>query len=112
MKGLKDKVVIVTGGARGIGAALCRRFVAEGSRVALFDVLAAEAEALATELSADGALARGYEVDISDAAAVTAAVAQVEAECGPIDVLVNNAGLNRPVRFVDSEQAQWQLMIA
>ena len=111
MRGLQDKVVIVTGGARGIGAALCRRFVAEGSKVAVFDLLHDDAVVLAKELSADSSSVRAYGVDITDASAVNAAVIQVEAKLGPIDVLVNNAGRNRPTSFISSDSTHWNEML-
>jgi len=111
MRGLKDKVVVVTGGARGIGNALSRRFAAEGAKVAIFDVLESEAQSLASELS-DATHVRGYGIDITDLSVVRSSIAQVEAELGPIDVLVNNAGRNRPGNFVDTDPENWQLMIA
>jgi len=103
MRGLKDRVVLVTGGARGIGAALCRRFVDEGAKVAIFDVLDKEAGDLARELSANESRARAYGVDIADTTAVRAAVSQVESDLGAIDVLINNAGRNRPGEFVQTD---------
>ncbi|MDB5797300.1 MAG: putative acetoacetyl-CoA reductase [Paucimonas sp.] len=112
MQGLKDKVVLVTGGAGGIGSALCRRFAAEGSAVAVFDLNAEGAAKLAAELQASGARAAGYGVDISDYDAVAAAVQQAEAELGPVDVLVNNAGWDVAARFVDTDPALWQKIIA
>jgi 2-hydroxycyclohexanecarboxyl-CoA dehydrogenase len=111
VRGLKGKVVIVTGGARGIGAEIVRRFGDEGAKVVIFDLLGEQASALADKLSGHGAVVRSRPVDISDVGAVVGAVAEVERSLGPIDVLVNNAGLNRPGAFVDTKPADWRLMI-
>ena len=112
MHGLSEKVVIVTGGAGGIGSAVCRRFAAEGASVAVFDLNGATAEKLAAELSATGAKVRGYAVDIASGDRVEAAVAEVEADLGPIDILVNNAGWDYGGRFIDSDPAIWEKIIA
>jgi 2-hydroxycyclohexanecarboxyl-CoA dehydrogenase len=112
MRGLKDKVVIVTGGAGGIGAALCRRFGAEGAAVAVFDLDGAAADKVAANIRAAGGKAQAYAVDISDRGRVNAAVAQTEQELGPIDVLVNNAGWDRAGPFLDSEAVLWQKIVA
>ena len=112
MRGLTGKVVIVTGGAGGIGAALCRRFAAEGATIAIFDLNAEAAGALAAQLRAEQANARAYTVDISDAARVEDAVAEVERDLGPVDVLVNNAGWDHAARFLDTDPALWQKIIA
>ena len=112
MKGLKGKVVIITGGAGGIGTAICRRFAQEGSSVAVFDLDGERAASLAGKLRAENGKASAYAVDIVDAAKVDAAVAQVEADIGPIDVLVNNAGWDHGARFLDTDPALWQKLIA
>jgi 2-hydroxycyclohexanecarboxyl-CoA dehydrogenase len=112
MQGLKDKVVIVTGGAGGIGSALCERFAAEGSKVAIYDLKGEAADVLAAKIQAAGGRAAGYAVDITDAAAVDRAVAATEADLGPIDVLVNNAGWDVAARFLDLDPALWQKIIA
>lgn len=88
MSDLKGKAAIVTGGARGIGAAICRAFAEAGARVAIFDVADADGAALAAELP--GAIA--LHVDVSQSGRVTEAVAEVAATFGRIDILVNNAG--------------------
>ena len=112
MRGLTGKVVIVTGGAGGIGAALCRRFAAEGATIAIFDLNGEGAAALAAQLRAEQANARAYTVDISNAAQVEDAVAEVEHDLGPVDVLVNNAGWDHAARFLDTDPALWQKIIA
>ena len=112
MRGLKDKVVIVTGGAAGIGAALCRRFGAEGAAVAIFDLDGGGADKVAAEIRAADGKARAYAVDISDAARVNAAVAKAEQELGAIDVLVNNAGWDRAGPFLDTDTVLWQKIVA
>ena len=112
MQGLSGKVVIVTGGAGGIGSAVCRGFAAQGAHVAIFDLNAAAADKVAAELSATGTKARGYVVDLASADGVEAAVAQVETDLGPIDVLVNNAGWDHGGRFLDVDPAIWEKIIA
>ncbi|MYR45609.1 glucose 1-dehydrogenase [Streptomyces sp. SID5910] len=92
MSGRVDgKVVVVTGGARGLGAACARRLVAEGAKVVIGDVLVPEGTALAEELGADDALF--VELDVTGEAAWQAAVRRTEEVWGPVTGLVNNAGL-------------------
>ncbi len=112
MRGLEHKVVIVTGGAGGIGAALCARFAAEGAAVAVFDLDARAGEAVAANIRAAGGKAMAYAVDISDLERVGAAVARTEQELGPIDVLVNNAGWDRASPFLETDAALWQKIVA
>jgi len=104
MKGLKDKVVAVTGAAGGMGAAICQRFVEEGARVALLDVDGDRARQVAARLGNDAAV-HVEAVDITDLAAVEAAISRVEQTLGPINVLVNNAGWDRFRRFLDTDEA-------
>ncbi|MCP5395280.1 MAG: glucose 1-dehydrogenase [Sphingomonadaceae bacterium] len=87
---LDGKVVIITGGARGMGEATSRLFAAEGARVAICDVLEEQGVALAAELGGD---ARFYRLDVTDENGWAEVVAAVEAEIGPVDTLVNNAGV-------------------
>jgi 2-hydroxycyclohexanecarboxyl-CoA dehydrogenase len=100
-------VVLVTGGAGGIGAALCRRFAAEGCTLAVFDLDAAGAERVAREVGG-----RAWALDIADQAQVTDAVAQVERDLGPIDVLVNNAGWDRAGPFLETDRSLWEKIVA
>jgi NAD(P)-dependent dehydrogenase (short-subunit alcohol dehydrogenase family) len=88
---LKDKVVVVTGGATGIGAALTQRFAEQGSRVACLDINGAAGAALAAGLSEAGGTAHAVAVDLTDIAALKQAMAEVRAALGPVTVLVNNA---------------------
>ena len=109
MRGLKDKVAVVTGGGQGIGRALTLRLAEEGCKVAIFDLKLEAAKE--TEKLAGGATVRSYELDVGDYAAVGAAVAKVESELGPIWALVNNAGWDRPAPFLKTDQALWDKII-
>lgn len=112
MRGLKDKVVIVTGGGSGIGSAICTRFGEEGAVVAVLDLNGPAAEAMAAAIRATGGRAKAFRVDISDQQMVNAAVASVERELGPVDVLVNNAGWDKAANFLDTDKALWEKIVA
>jgi 2-hydroxycyclohexanecarboxyl-CoA dehydrogenase len=111
MRGLRDKPVIVTGGASGIGRAIAGRLAAEGAIVAIFDINGQAAEVAANALRESGGQASGYEVDIIDYDAVERAVEAFEVAAGPIGGLVNNAGWDKAVRFVDSDRAMWRKVV-
>ena len=107
-----DRTVIVTGGAGGIGGATCRRFGAEGARVAVFDLNLEAAEKVATDIRAAGGQALALRCDITDRASVDAAVAATETQLGPIDVLVNNAGWDIFRPFTKTAPAEWDKLVA
>ncbi len=90
MKRLDGKVALVTGGARGIGRAICEAYIAEGAKVAVADRLAGEAEEAAAAL---GENAFAVTMDVTDLGQIAAGVKAVEDRWGGIDVLVNNAGI-------------------
>jgi NAD(P)-dependent dehydrogenase (short-subunit alcohol dehydrogenase family) len=92
-KELNDRVVIVTGGARGAGRAICERAAAAGARVVVADLDGAGAAATAERIVAAGGDARSIRVDVSDVASFGTAFALAETEFGRVDGLVNNAGL-------------------
>jgi len=102
---LKDKVAVVTGGANGIGRALCQRFVAEGARgVAVVDLDAKASFELARDL---GDRAIGLAADVSREADVRAAVRATEERFGPVDLMVSNAGIGSGAG-VDAPAELWQ----
>lgn len=111
MKGLQNKVVIVTGGAGGIGSATCRRLAAEGAKVAIFDMNLEAAQKLADEIKAQNGHAIAIKCDITQNDTVNQAVAQVESELGTVDGLVNNAGFDIFKPFVKSEPHEWEKLI-
>ena len=106
------RTVVVTGGGGGIGGATCRRFAAEGARVAVFDINLDAATSVADAIVAAGGQAAAFACDITDRASVDAAVAAAEAQLGPIAVLVNNAGWDVFRAFTKTEPAQWDKLIA
>lgn len=112
MRGLRGKTAIVTGGGGGIGRAICLRLAEEGVAVGVFDRNADAAGAVAGEIAKAGWRAQVQAVDITDHAAVAAAVAAFEAAAGPVDVLVNNAGWDKFAYFLETEPALWDQLIA
>lgn len=108
----QDKVVVVTGAAGGIGTAIARRFASEGARVVVTDVNAAGVEATAASLREEGGRARGVAGDISKSTGCKAVVADVLAHEGRIDVLCNNAGINRRGALLTLTAEDWDLSFA
>ena len=112
MRGLKDKVVVVTGAAGGIGRALVRRFCEEGSQVVGLDLNADGLKELDAQLSEFSARLTLRTLDIPDHPAVAATVRQILAERGRIDVLVNNAGWDVAMPFVETTPEFWDKVIS
>lgn len=107
---LKDKVAIVTGGSRGIGAGISRAFAREGAKVAVvYKGSQQKAEELVAEL---GAASKAYQCDVADAASVKACVEAVEKDLGAVDILVNNAGVIHDDLFVRLEAEHWNKVIS
>jgi 2-hydroxycyclohexanecarboxyl-CoA dehydrogenase len=112
MRGLKDRTVLVTGGANGIGAAIARRLAEEGCAVGIFDLDAASGETLVGEIKAAGGRASLHTLDITDYDAVARAVEGFEASVGPVAFLVNNAGWDRAQSFLDTTPEFWRKIVA
>jgi len=104
MRGLEEKRVLVTGGARGIGMATAARFLQEGSRVAVLD---RDEEALALVEKELPGLSCRLVADVSDAEDVARAFDELDAVLGGLDVLINNAGISIRHRFIDITPQQW-----
>src|SRR4051795_11854646 len=103
------RVAVVTGSARGIGAATARRFADEGASVAVLDLDQDAAAATAAGLGAEKAV--GVACDVADAASVQAAVARVVEELGKVDVLVNNAGVTRDNLLFKMSEEDWDTVM-
>ncbi|MDO8187092.1 SDR family oxidoreductase [Conexibacter sp. CPCC 205706] len=112
---LAGRVALVTGAARGIGAALCRGLAAEGAAVAIHHRPgaqdAAEAEALARELRASGARAAVVSGDVSDRAQVEAFAAHAREQLGPVDLLVANAAATARVAWTEIDPDEWRRVL-
>jgi NAD(P)-dependent dehydrogenase (short-subunit alcohol dehydrogenase family) len=111
--GIRDRVALVTGGARSLGKADAVTLAAEGCRVAIVDLNAEGAEETAKEIETAGGRARGYACDIREAAAVAGVVAQIERDLGPVDICVNNAGIIYTLgQLKDLRDEDWALNLA
>jgi 3-oxoacyl-[acyl-carrier protein] reductase len=109
---LAGRCAIVTGGSRGIGAAIVRAFLAEGAAVAFCHVDDAEgSQGVIEDGRAAGGAVLGAECDVSEPAIVTSFVRAAEAAHGPTDILVNNAGISITHRFEDISIAEFDLML-
>jgi gluconate 5-dehydrogenase len=104
---LSGRIALVTGSSSGIGLTLARGLAAAGAKVILNGRNAAKLDEAAAKLRAEGADIVAAPFDVTDAAATTAAVAQLEVTAGPIEILVNNAGLQRRAPLEDFPHAQW-----
>jgi len=109
--GLKNKVAIVTGGARGIGLSIIEGLAGEGAGVVISDILADEAQALAGRLSRGGAKTLAVKTDVTKKSDADNLVAATLKEFGKIDILVNAAGVVQDIKFVDIEEEDWDRVL-
>jgi NAD(P)-dependent dehydrogenase (short-subunit alcohol dehydrogenase family) len=108
---LKGRVVLVTGGASGLGAAIAREVAEAGAVAVLGDIDIAKARAVAAAIQADGGTAAALPLDVGDPAQGASAVEGVLERHGRLDVLVNNAGIDRTVAFEELTLADWDRVL-
>ncbi|MFN8456918.1 MAG: glucose 1-dehydrogenase [Anaerolineae bacterium] len=104
---LQGKVCIITGAARGMGKAFGLRFASEGASVVFADLNAAQAEEAAQECRGQGGQAISAAVDVAKRDQVKAMIDRAVAEFGRLDVMFNNAGVNRPQNFLETTEENW-----
>ncbi len=107
---LKDQIAIVTGGARGIGAGICRLFCEEGARVILWDLLDL-GKTTAAEIRANGGSIEFQQVDVTDRSSISPAVEEIISKYGKIDILINNAGIVKDRSFQKMTDEEWHSVI-
>lgn len=108
---LNRKNAIVTGGAQGIGRAIALRLAKDGANVALLDLNAETGRKTASEIEQLGVSSLSFACDVTDYSQVKDAVARIHDQWKSIDILINNAGIDRAKTFVDTDQALWDLII-
>jgi len=109
MKKLDGQIVIITGGARGIGEGICKIFCNEGATIALWDVLE-EGQKTADNISAEGGSIFFQKVDVTSQESVDSAVANIIENHGKIDVLINNAGIIRDRSILKMTREEWDMV--
>jgi NAD(P)-dependent dehydrogenase (short-subunit alcohol dehydrogenase family) len=107
-----SRVAVVTGGASGIGLGVARQLVADGCHLAIFDVNGKAADAVATEIRAEGANIVSEEVDVADRDSVDSGFANVRAELGPVQILVTSAGIESFDAVLDITPRKWDRIVA
>ena len=112
MQGLKGKTIIVTGGGGGIGGATCERLAQEGAKLAVLDRDLGAAQKTAAQITEAGGTALALACDITQRSEIDAALVQIEAQLGPVDVLVNNAGWDVFKPFTQTNEHEWERLIA
>ena len=106
-----QRVALVTGGARGIGAAIARGLAQDGLSVVIADVLTKEAGEMAEAINRSGGTAVAIELDVTNSASVDVGVGKARERFGQIDVLVNNAGWDQLKLFVNTDEAFWEQIL-
>jgi 3-oxoacyl-[acyl-carrier protein] reductase len=108
---LNKKVALVTGAGQGLGAAIAQAFASQGAHVAVADINADAANAVAAKINATGGTAQGFACNVADRAQVNAMTADIAARLGKIDILVNNAGIIRPAMLHKMSEENWNAVL-
>ena len=108
---LKDKVAIVTGGAQGIGKAICEKFAQEKAKVAIVDIDLDLAKVLAQKIKDEGGESIALKIDTSSFSEVEEGTKKIMEEFSAIDILVNNAGITRDNLFIRMSEEEWDKVI-
>ena len=108
---LKGRVALISGAASGIGLATAQRLACDGVRVVLGDVDRAAVERVAQDIRAEGGEALAVTLDVADAKSAAAAIQEVESRVGPVDVLVNNAGVGTAGTILTTAAEEWDRMM-
>ncbi|GAA4352851.1 3-ketoacyl-ACP reductase [Hymenobacter saemangeumensis] len=111
MENLKGKTALITGAGKGIGRAVALALAQEGVHVGLLARNEAQLRAVADEAAALGVKASVAAADVADLEAVNRAVARIAEELGPIDILINNAGIGTFAKFLDMDPATWEQIV-
>ena len=112
MKLLENKVALITGGSRGIGEAIVRRFAEQGAAVAFTYLSSSEkADKIVADLTAQGATVKAYQSDASSFSAAETLVNEVVKDFGGIDILINNAGVTKDNLMLRMSEAQWDTVM-
>lgn len=108
---LKDQIVLVTGGARGIGKAIAENFAKKGAHLIIADISLGSAEETAREIAAAGVRTLALSLDVSKSGDVTAAFEKIIKEFGRIDVVINNAGITKDGLILRMKEEDWDAVI-
>jgi meso-butanediol dehydrogenase/(S,S)-butanediol dehydrogenase/diacetyl reductase len=101
---LQDKVIMITGGAQGLGEGIALRLASEGGTVVIADMNGEKAEAVAADLKSQGHRALAVTVDVAERSQVQAAIEKTVEAFGKLDVMFNNAGFNKPAPYMDVDE--------
>ncbi|MGI6766822.1 MAG: SDR family NAD(P)-dependent oxidoreductase [Lentihominibacter sp.] len=111
MRRVENKVCVITGGAQGIGAGIANRLAEEGGKIVVADLNLDKATTIANEIKNNGGEAIAFQVNVTDRAQVHAMIQAAVDEYGRIDVMFNNAGFNKPLKFLDITEENFKAIM-
>ncbi len=109
---MQDKSIVITGASRGIGRGLARYFAEQGAKVAAIARNMDQLHELQDEITSSGGKCRVYQLDLRDVAAIPSVFAGIVEDFGQLDILINNAGMGKPIPALDISEADWDEMMS